>query len=260
MASTPNDPVRFSLRRWSQRKRDAARHGDATRDADAAGGAVAVRQPAQGVAAQRTQAAAAAPAAMPARQGEPPNAAAAGDSLAPAEIPGGAATLAELPPLDSLTIDSDYAAFMRPGVDDSLKCGALKKLFSDPRFNVMDGLDVYIDDYSKPSPIDPAIVRTLMQARYIFNPPKTRVNAQGHVEDVPEPLEGDAVDAEPPEPGQPGAEVVALPNASLAAAEPVEATAPIAVAPLPALQHEPAPAADVTAAGDGAEKVKPKLP
>ena len=36
--------------------------------------------------------------------------------------------------------------------------------------------------------------------------------------------------------------------------------APIAVAPLPALQHEPAPAADVTAAGDGAEKVKPKLP
>ena len=62
---------------------------------------------------------------------------------------------------------------------------ALKKLFSDPRFNVMDGLDVYIGDYSKPDPIDPAIVRTLVQARYIFNPPATRVNAEGYVEDVP---------------------------------------------------------------------------
>jgi hypothetical protein len=29
----------------------------------------------------------------------------------------------------------------------------LKTLFQDPRFNVMDGLDVYIDDYSKPDPL-----------------------------------------------------------------------------------------------------------
>ena len=75
---------------------------------------------------------------------------------------------------------------MQPGVDESVKRGALKKLFSDPRFNVMDGLDVYIDDYSKPDPIDPAIVRTLAHARYIFNPPATRVTAEGYVEDVPE--------------------------------------------------------------------------
>ena len=91
-----------------------------------------------------------------------------------------------LPSLDSLCIDSDFTGFMQPGVDESLKRGALKKLFSDPRFNVMDGLDVYIDDYSKPDPIDPAIVRTLAQARYIFNPPATRVTAEGYVEDIPE--------------------------------------------------------------------------
>jgi hypothetical protein len=98
-----------------------------------------------------------------------------------------ATTVAEpdaLPALDTLTIDSDYSPFMQPGVDDAVKRGALKKLFADPRFNVMDGLDVYIDDYSKPDPIDPAIVRTLVQARYLFNPPATRVNEQGHVEDV----------------------------------------------------------------------------
>jgi hypothetical protein len=91
----------------------------------------------------------------------------------------------ELPPIDSLTIDSDFSAFMRPDVDETLKRGALRKLFNDPRFNVMDGLDVYIDDYSKPDPIAPEIVRQLVQARYIFDPPVTRVNADGHVEDVP---------------------------------------------------------------------------
>ena len=31
----------------------------------------------------------------------------------------------------------------------------MKKLFADPHYNVMDGLDVYIDDYSKPDPIPP---------------------------------------------------------------------------------------------------------
>jgi Protein of unknown function (DUF3306) len=61
----------------------------------------------------------------------------------------------------------------------------LKKLLHDPRFNVMDGLDTYIADYSKPDPIEPEIVKQLMQARYLFNPPKTRVNEQGFVEDVP---------------------------------------------------------------------------
>ena len=29
----------------------------------------------------------------------------------------------------------------------------MKKLFSDPHFNVMDGLDTYIDDYGKPDPL-----------------------------------------------------------------------------------------------------------
>src|SRR6185503_11209402 len=55
----------------------------------------------------------------------------------------------ELPPLEKLTFDSDYQAFFHPKVGEDVRRAALKKLFSDPRFNVMDGLDVYIDDYSK---------------------------------------------------------------------------------------------------------------
>ena len=90
-----------------------------------------------------------------------------------------------LPPVGSLTIDSDFTAFLKPKVDEALKRQALKQLFRDPRFNVMDGLDVHIDDYSIPDPISPELVRQLVQGRYIFDPPPTRVNALGHAEDVP---------------------------------------------------------------------------
>ena len=58
-----------------------------------------------------------------------------------------------LPPVESLTPESDFAPFMKPEVDPETKRQAVKALFQDPRFNVMDGLDVYIDDYSKPDPL-----------------------------------------------------------------------------------------------------------
>ena len=51
---------------------------------------------------------------------------------------------------------------------EDVRRAALKKLFSDPRFNVMDGLDVYIDDYSKTEPIPPAMMAGLRQAQNIF--------------------------------------------------------------------------------------------
>jgi len=58
-----------------------------------------------------------------------------------------------LPPLESLTPHSDFAPFMREGVDPTVKGQALKTLFADPALYPMDGLDVYIDDYSKPDPL-----------------------------------------------------------------------------------------------------------
>jgi hypothetical protein len=74
----------------------------------------------------------------------------------------------ELPPVDKLTIDSDFRAFFHPKVGEDVRRAALKKLFSDPRFNVMDGLDVYIDDYSKTEPIPPAMLAGLRQAQNIL--------------------------------------------------------------------------------------------
>lgn len=70
-----------------------------------------------------------------------------------------------LPSLDTLTGESDFSAFMQPHVDPGVRVLALKKLFTDPRFNRMDGLDVYIDDYGKPDPIEPAFLKRLNQAR-----------------------------------------------------------------------------------------------
>jgi uncharacterized protein DUF3306 len=75
-----------------------------------------------------------------------------------------------LPPVESLTLDSDFTVFLKPKVDESLKRQALKKLFADPHFNVMDGLDVYIDDYTKSDPIPPDVLERLMKAQFSWSP------------------------------------------------------------------------------------------
>ena len=75
----------------------------------------------------------------------------------------------QLPPIENLTIDSDFKDFFHPKVDESVRRAALRKLFSDPHFNVMDGLDVYIDDYSKSDPIPAAMLAGLKQAQRIID-------------------------------------------------------------------------------------------
>jgi hypothetical protein len=53
-----------------------------------------------------------------------------------------------LPDIGTLDEDSDYSAFLTPGVDAGLRRLALRKLFNSPKFNVFDGLDTYRDDYT----------------------------------------------------------------------------------------------------------------
>jgi hypothetical protein len=74
----------------------------------------------------------------------------------------------KLPPLEELGLESDYRGFFHPKVDENLRRAALKRLFSDPHFNIMDGLDVYIDDYSKPSPLPAEMLAGLRQAQQIL--------------------------------------------------------------------------------------------
>jgi hypothetical protein len=68
----------------------------------------------------------------------------------------------------ALTKESDFSRFVAPHVDPSVKNAAMKKLFaSEPQFNVMDGLDVYIDDYNKFEPIAKSTLRQLVTARML---------------------------------------------------------------------------------------------
>ena len=58
----------------------------------------------------------------------------------------------------------DFSGFMKPGVDPAVQQAAMKKMFSDPHFNVMDGLDIYIDDYSKLDPIPLEMLKRMVQS------------------------------------------------------------------------------------------------
>lgn len=74
------------------------------------------------------------------------------DAIAQAPVPEEptqAPVAVELPDLDSLDAESDYSAFMSPGVDADLRRKALRKLFSSPKFNVIDDMDDYCGDYTK---------------------------------------------------------------------------------------------------------------
>jgi Protein of unknown function (DUF3306) len=65
-----------------------------------------------------------------------------------------------------LTQESDFSRFVAPDVDPGVKNAAMKKLFAtDPHFNVMDGLDTYIDDYNQYEPIPKSMLRQLLSAR-----------------------------------------------------------------------------------------------
>lgn len=76
------------------------------------------------------------------------------------------ATGPTLSDVENLDASSDYRAFVARDVDPQVRNAAFKKMFhSDPHFNVMDGLDVYIDDYNTPNPLPVAVMKTLVQAR-----------------------------------------------------------------------------------------------
>ena len=66
-----------------------------------------------------------------------------------------------LPSLDSLTPQSDFSPFMARDVDPRLRNLAMKKLFTDPHYNVMDRLDTYIDDYSTHPPLPLDVIRQM---------------------------------------------------------------------------------------------------
>lgn len=119
-------------------------------------------------AASEARPAAAPPGDQTARAGAPDGAAAPANPPAPAE---------PLPTLQDalrLTPEADFRPFVRPEVAPEVRNAALRRLFADPHFNQMDGLDVYIDDYSRPDPLPAALARRMVAAQFmrLFDEPK----------------------------------------------------------------------------------------
>ncbi len=90
----------------------------------------------------------------------------------PAAMPTPAEVQPEVPKptladVQALTQESDFSRFVARDVDPEVKNLAMKKLFADPHYNVMDGLDTYIDDYNTPDPIPAAMFKQLVQARML---------------------------------------------------------------------------------------------
>jgi hypothetical protein len=59
----------------------------------------------------------------------------------------------------------DFSRFVAHDVPAQVQHAALSKLFSDPHFNVMDGLDVYIEDYHHAKPIPTKVLQELLHRR-----------------------------------------------------------------------------------------------
>ena len=157
------------LSRWSRRKvsvrqgvalpEPAAIETPAAANAAATGAATPAATALKPVPASASAPAPTASAALPTAQ-----APAAGAEPLAAEPAPPAPTMADVA---TLTRDSDYARFMAPGVDSGVKNAALKKLFTDPHFNVMDRLDTYIDDYNTPDPLPAGMLRKMAQAQFL---------------------------------------------------------------------------------------------
>ena len=145
MTDEPHEPQPFTLRRWSQRKLAAAQAPAKAAEAKAA---QTFSPPLPPVAAAPTLTVTADVSGVVEPDGAP----------------------APLPPVESLTFESDYSAFMQPKVDEVTKRAALKKLFSDPSFNVMDGLDIYVGDYTQADPMPAGMLEKLSSVYAMLDP------------------------------------------------------------------------------------------
>lgn len=86
---------------------------------------------------------------------------------------------AELPPVESLTLDSDFSGFMQPEVDTKTRAAALKKLFMTDHYRTMDMLDVYVDDYSAPELLPTELLTQLQHASaLLLKPEKAQAEAE----------------------------------------------------------------------------------
>jgi hypothetical protein len=134
-AETTEDEPFFS--RWVRRKKESRESGLTGEAAPAA------ERPAEQVSG-------------PGAGGEEREAVATGDGETAASD-GAAVPPLELPPLETLTAESDFGAFMQPGVDGALRRAALRKMFRNPIYGTVDELDPFRADFAAFTPLGDTI-------------------------------------------------------------------------------------------------------
>jgi hypothetical protein len=87
-----------------------------------------------------------------------------------------------LPAVDTLTTESDFTGFMHSKVEDALRRVALKKLFSDPHFNVPDPFEPFSGDWTGGEPISEEVLATLNQARTLLFDKEEKKEASAQVQ------------------------------------------------------------------------------
>lgn len=163
-----------------------------------------------------------------------PGAAAARPALTPSSGAGQELQQEKVLSLDDvklLTPDSDFKPFMANNVGAEVRNAAMKKLFADPHFNVMDGLDIYIGDYSQPDPISPSMLRQMAGAKFLnLFDDKEKNDAKEQAE----PGKQSGPDSLPSEnPHEPNAEIVAQSSDNLEGTRQGDAGAQASVEPAP---------------------------
>lgn len=100
-----------------------------------------------------------------------------------------AAEAPPLPPVETLTPESDFRPFMAANVPPQTRQAALKKLFADAHFNVPDPFEAYSEDYTRAEPIPRAMLKALEHAKRLLaeeseqpdaaQPPQVQAEAAG---------------------------------------------------------------------------------
>ena len=65
---------------------------------------------------------------------------------------------------ESLDFGADFSAYMQADIPVEQRTAALRQLFMTDHYRAMDGLDVYVDDYSRPIQLDAMLLGSLAHA------------------------------------------------------------------------------------------------
>lgn len=91
-----------------------------------------------------------------------------------------------LPAAETLDFHADFSPFMHPEVDHETRRNALRKLFMTDHYRTMDGLDVYVEDYSRPALLPADLLQTLDHAQALLTQPEAQLAAAAAEAEKPE--------------------------------------------------------------------------